>query len=66
VLIPTYSLHYDPMYYPNPDLFDPLRFTEDKKASRPNGTFLPFDDGTRISIGKYCSLTLSIALYYYI
>ncbi|CAI6360815.1 unnamed protein product [Macrosiphum euphorbiae] len=51
VLIPTYSLHHDPAYYPNPELFDPLRFTEDNKASRPNGTFLPFGDGPRICIG---------------
>jgi len=56
ILIPTYSLHHDPVYYPNPELFDPLRFTEDNKATRPNGTFLPFGDGPRICIGKYIIL----------
>jgi len=69
VLIPTYSLHHDPAYYPNPELFDPLRFTEDNKASRPNGTFLPFGDGPRICIGKYCSLkycTIYCILVYYV
>lgn len=63
VLIPTYSLHHDPVYYPNPELFDPLRFTEDNKASRPNGTFLPFGDGPRICIGKYCSIKYCPILY---
>lgn len=53
VLIPLYSYHYDPKYYPNPNVFDPLRFTEENKASRPNGTYLPFGDGPRNCIGKY-------------
>ncbi|VVC25724.1 Hypothetical protein CINCED_3A014569 [Cinara cedri] len=52
LLIPTYSLHNDPKYYPNPEIFDPERFTDENKALRPHGTFLPFGDGPRICIGK--------------
>lgn len=52
LLIPAYSIHHDPKYYPNPEVFDPERFTEENKASRPHGTFLPFGDGPRICIGK--------------
>lgn len=52
VIIPIYSLHYDPNYYPNPEVFDPERFSEENKTSRPNGTFIPFGDGPRICIGK--------------
>lgn len=52
VLIPSYCLHYDSKYYPNPNKFDPQRFTDENKASRPHGTFLPFGDGPRICIGK--------------
>ncbi|XP_050427221.1 probable cytochrome P450 6a14 [Adelges cooleyi] len=51
VLIPIYSLHHDSKYYENPDQFDPERFAEDKRASRPPGCFLPFGDGPRICIG---------------
>lgn len=57
VLIPTYALHFDPKYYPQPEIFDPMRFTEENKALRPDGTFLPFGDGPRICIGKYFHLT---------
>lgn len=53
VLIPVYSIHYDSKYYSQPEIFNPLRFTEENKVSRPNGTFLPFGDGPRICIGKY-------------
>lgn len=51
ILIPIYSIHHDPKYYPNPDTFDPERFTAEEKSKRPNGTFLPFGDGPRHCIG---------------
>lgn len=51
VFVPVYSLHYDSKYYPQPEIFDPQRFTEENKSLRPNGTFLPFGDGPRICIG---------------
>jgi len=53
ILIPIYSIHHDPKYYPNPDTFDPERFTTEEKSKRPNGTFLPFGDGPRHCIGTY-------------
>lgn len=64
VLIPVYSLHNDAQYYPEPEIFDPQRFTEENKASRPNGTFLPFGDGPRICIGKICSSISKAILFY--
>jgi cytochrome P450 family 6 len=56
LLIPTYAFHYDPKYYPNPEVFDPERFTEENIASRVRGTFLPFGDGPRICIGMRFAL----------
>lgn len=53
LIIPAHSLHYDPAYYPNPDVFDPERFAEKNDMSRPLGTFVPFGDGPRICIGIY-------------
>ncbi|KAL5235931.1 hypothetical protein ACI65C_003341 [Semiaphis heraclei] len=52
IIIPSYSIHNDPKYYPNPDTFDPERFSTDEKAKRRNGTYIPFGDGPRLCIGK--------------
>lgn len=51
--IPVWSVHHDWKYYPNPELFDPDRFTPEKKESRPAGTFLSFGEGPRFCMGKW-------------
>lgn len=61
-MIPIYSLHRDPKYYPNPEVFDPERFIEGNKSSRPHGTFLPFGDGPRICIGRICFCFIYVTL----
>jgi hypothetical protein len=52
VYISILALHYDPSYYPEPQKFEPDRFTEENKQSRPNYTYLPFGEGPRMCIGK--------------
>ncbi|XP_059614216.1 probable cytochrome P450 6a23 [Phlebotomus argentipes] len=51
IFIPIYGLHHDSDYYPNPDKFDPERFTKEAIASRPQCTYIPFGDGPRNCIG---------------
>jgi len=51
IILPAYSIHNDPKYYPNPGTFDPERFSTEEKAKRRNGTYIPFGDGPRLCIG---------------
>lgn len=53
VTIPILGIHYDERYYPDPDKFDPERFNENNKKSRPGYTYLPFGEGPRMCIGKF-------------
>ncbi|XP_011706843.1 PREDICTED: cytochrome P450 9e2-like, partial [Wasmannia auropunctata] len=42
VLFPVYGIHHDPKYFPNPDKFDPERFSEENKDNILPYTYLPF------------------------
>lgn len=45
VLLPFYSLHHDAEYFPNPEKFDPSRFSPENKSSIVVGSYLPFGIG---------------------
>ncbi|XP_076224306.1 cytochrome P450 6A1-like [Nomia melanderi] len=51
VFIPANGVHYDPDIYPNPEVFDINRFTQDEVSKRHPMHFLPFGDGPRNCIG---------------
>ncbi|XP_054273744.1 probable cytochrome P450 6a14 [Macrosteles quadrilineatus] len=51
VIVPVYALHRDPKYFPEPERFDPERFSTENKQKIIQGTYLPFGDGPRICIG---------------
>lgn len=59
IFISMIGMHYDPDYFPDPEKFDPLRFTDEAKNSRPNIVYIPFGEGPHICIGMRLGLMQS-------
>uniref|UniRef100_A0A146LKG2 Putative cytochrome P450 6a14 n=1 Tax=Lygus hesperus TaxID=30085 RepID=A0A146LKG2_LYGHE len=49
VLIQVYGMHYDPQYFPEPQVFRPERFDPEKNEII-KGTYMPFGAGPRVCI----------------
>ncbi|XP_060831894.1 cytochrome P450 6k1-like [Bombus pascuorum] len=56
IFISLLGLHYDPQYYPNPEKYDPLRFSEETKRTRPSFVYMPFGEGPRFCLGMRLGL----------
>ncbi|XP_050460258.1 cytochrome P450 9e2-like [Cataglyphis hispanica] len=52
MIISVYGLHRDSKYFPNPDKFDPERFSEENKGNIVPYTYLPFGHGPRKCLGN--------------
>ncbi|XP_055619246.1 probable cytochrome P450 9f2 isoform X1 [Toxorhynchites rutilus septentrionalis] len=63
---PTIALHRDPRYYPNPDQFDPERFSEENRSSINTGAYIPFGVGPRNCIGSRLALMEVKSMVYYL
>lgn len=51
VMVPIYGLHHDEDFYPNPEVYDPERFSPEEVRKRNPYTFMPFGEGPRNCIG---------------
>jgi len=63
--IPSYAIHHDPQYFPDPESFNPDRFAEYTEAlGMPRHfPFLPFGAGPRNCIGmKFAQMELKVAI----
>jgi cytochrome P450 len=47
IFIPVYAIHHNAAFYPNPEKFDPERFTPEEIQKRPSTAYLTFGDGPR-------------------
>jgi len=56
VTVPIYAIHQDPEFYPNPQIFDPERFSPVEINKRDPMTYLPFGEGPRACIGAIFAL----------
>lgn len=55
VLISVFSIHRDEKYYPNPEIYDPERFSDENKHKILPFSYIPFGVGPRNCIGKIFS-----------
>jgi cytochrome P450 len=56
-------VHRDPRWFPDPDRFEPERWTSELRRSRPRFSYFPFGAGHRVCIGEaFASMEASIIL----
>jgi cytochrome P450 len=52
VFVSQYVVHRDARWYPDPERFDPERWSPEGTACRPKFSYFPFGAGTRVCIGE--------------
>ncbi|KAJ2951467.1 hypothetical protein O0L34_g13619 [Tuta absoluta] len=60
ILISVKAIQHDPRYFPEPDKYDPGRFSPERKNSIQSCSYLPFGDGPRNCIGLRLAKVQSI------
>lgn len=65
VWIPSFIMQNDAQYFPDPEVFDPERFSEENKGNIVNGTYAPYGLGPRDCIGcRYITMEVKVTFYY--
>ena len=52
VLMSQYIMHRDSRFFPEPERFDPERWTPEHQAERPKFSYFPFGGGARVCVGE--------------
>ena len=51
IFMSAYTVHRDPMHFPDPEKFDPERFSPQNSAGRHPYAYIPFGIGCRMCVG---------------
>ncbi|XP_059612264.1 probable cytochrome P450 9f2 [Phlebotomus argentipes] len=66
IWIPIIGFHRDPKFFPNPEKFDPERFSDENKSSINPNAYIPFGAGPRNCIGSRFALMELKATFFYL
>ena len=65
VAVPVYAIHHDPNIWPEPEKFNPYRFTPEEKAKHGPYDWMPFGAGPRNCIAmRFALLEVKVAAAY--
>jgi cytochrome P450 len=62
IYISQYVTHRHPDFWPDPDYFDPERFTPERSPARPKYAYFPFSGGPRACIGSQFALAEAVLI----
>jgi cytochrome P450 len=51
-IVSPYVMQHDPRWFPDPERFDPERWTPEARDARPKFSYFPFGGGARVCIGE--------------
>ncbi|HEX8864228.1 MAG TPA: cytochrome P450 [Lentzea sp.] len=57
LIISPHAMHHNPEHYPDPERFDPDRWTPERARQLPKGAFVPFGGGIHQCIGNHFAMT---------
>lgn len=64
--VPIWAIQNDPDYFPNPNKFEPDRFSDENKGNIQEYTYIPFGVGPRNCIGSRFALMEIKTIFYYL
>jgi cytochrome P450 len=62
LIVPIYAVHHHASLWPDPDVFDPDRFSSDAAKTRHRYAYMPFGAGPRVCIGNAFAMMEATAI----